>query len=263
MAEPRVEIACDGDVALVERMAGELRGGGVFVVGCQLALFTDCTLVLRGGGQEEACAARVVWGDGVRGVGLELIGFGAERRARVEALLVAARQTAPAADADADADADAAAPDDDGAPDADDEAPEGEARRALHLHERLRNLSLVEQIKLAQGGETHVRVLLERMYGKTVWEPLLRNPRLTAPEITRIARMAALPRVLLEVIVGNGGWLQIPEVRRALLTNPRLGPEQIPRVLRQLPRHELKLVPSQTAYSAAVREVARRMLRDD
>ena len=35
----------------------------------------------------------------------------------------------------------------------------------------------------------------------------------------------------------------------------------IPRFLRQLPRHELKLVPTQIAYPAAVREAARRLLR--
>ena len=60
--------------------------------------------------------------------------------------------------------------------------------------------------------------------------------------------MGALPRPLLEIIVGNGAWLQIPEVRRALLSNPRLGTDQITRVLRLMPKHELKLAAMQTAY---------------
>jgi hypothetical protein len=130
------------------------------------------------------------------------------------------------------------------------------------LHERLRGLTLAQQIKKALSGELSERVLLERMYGKNVWEPLLRNPRLTAPEVARIARMGALPRPLLEQIVGNGAWLQVPEVRRALLSNPRLGTDQILRVLRLLPKHELKLAATQTAYPHAVRDAAKRLVRE-
>jgi hypothetical protein len=104
---------------------------------------------------------------------------------------------------------------------------------------------------------------LERLYGKTVWEALLRNPRVTHPEVARIARMGALPRPLLELIVGNTAWLRSPEVRRALLSNLRLTPDMITRVLRLLPKHELRLVPQQTAYPHPVRDVARRILKTD
>ncbi len=133
---------------------------------------------------------------------------------------------------------------------------------AANVHERLRHLSLAEQVRLAHRGEVQERIVLERLYGKTVWEALLRNPRLTGPEVARIARMGALPRVLLELIVKNGGWLQIPEVRRALLANPRMSVDQIVRVLRLLPKHELKLATIQTAYPFAVRDAARRLFRD-
>src|SRR5262249_10463850 len=95
-----------------------------------------------------------------------------------------------------------------------------------NVHERLRGLSVVEQHKVAREGETHERMVLERLYGKSVWEPLLHNPRLTFPEVARIARMGALPRPLIELIVGNGTWLKSPEVRRALLANPRLAADQ-------------------------------------
>ncbi|MEO8707022.1 MAG: hypothetical protein ABI867_43750 [Kofleriaceae bacterium] len=132
---------------------------------------------------------------------------------------------------------------------------------ARSIHERLRGLPLTEQIKKANSSDPSERIMLERIYGKTVWEPLLRNSRLTAPEVSRIARMGALPRPLLEVIVGNGGWIQVPEVRRALLSNPRLGADQILRVLRLMPKHELKLCTTQTVYPYAVRDAAKRLVR--
>jgi hypothetical protein len=137
------------------------------------------------------------------------------------------------------------------------------ARFALNVHERLRGLTLAQQIKLAAQGELHERIVLERLYGKNVWETLLRNPRLTAPEVARIARMGSLPRVLLEILVANNAWLQIPEVRRALLSNPRLATDQIVKVLRLTPKHELKLASIQTAYPYAVRTAAKMLLRGD
>lgn len=161
---------------------------------------------------------------------------------------------------------DDADPDDDA--DDGDDSPAGVERRARrafarNVHERLRNLPLAAQIKLAGAGEMHERIVLERMYGKNVWETLLRNPRLTAPEVARIARMGALPRVLMEIIVANNAWLQIPEVRRALLANPRLGTDQIMKVLRVTPKPELKLATIQTAYPFAVRNAAKMLLRGD
>jgi hypothetical protein len=105
-------------------------------------------------------------------------------------------------------------------------------------------------------------MVLERIYGKTVWEPILRNPRVSAPEVARIARMGGLPRPMLELICTSGAWLQLPEVRRALLAHPRLATDQILRVLRMLPRHELKLAAIQTSYSQAVRTAAKRLIRE-
>ena len=134
---------------------------------------------------------------------------------------------------------------------------------ARNVFERLRNLSIVDQLKIARAGEVHERMALERLYGKTVWDALLRNPRVTHPEVARIARMGSLPRPLLELIVGNTAWLRSPEIRRALLANLRLTPDMIMRVLKFLPKHELRLVPQQTAYPNPVRDAARRILKAD
>lgn len=127
----------------------------------------------------------------------------------------------------------------------------GAARRALTVRERL---------QIARGNVLESRVQLERSYGSTVWEPLLRNPGITVPEVARIARKASLPRPLVDLIAANEQWIRHALVRRALLTNPRLSLEGCQRILRQLPKRELKLVPDQTAYPQAVRQAARRLL---
>jgi len=101
----------------------------------------------------------------------------------------------------------------------------------------------------------------ERLFGKNVWEALLHNPRLTIPEVARIARKGTVPRPLLELIADNAAWAKTGPVRRALLTNRRLSSEAVMKVLRLTPKNELKLAEKQTAYPAHVREAARKLLR--
>jgi hypothetical protein len=142
---------------------------------------------------------------------------------------------------------------------ADDDAEATDAH-AASVHERLRGLPIVEQLRVARDGSITERVALERLYGKVVWEALLRNNRITVPEIIRLAKMGTMPRPLLELIVSNHAWLQVPQIRRALLGNPRLSHEMVSKVLQLLPRDELKVVPQTTAYPASVRMAAKAML---
>jgi hypothetical protein len=144
-----------------------------------------------------------------------------------------------------------------------DEGEEGDeaAARSTTVQERLRGIPVAEQLRVAREGSLAERVALERLYGKMVWEALLRNTRVTVPEVSRLAKMGTMPRPLLEIIVGNPAWLQVPQIRRALLSNPRLSQEMVQKVLSLLPRDELKLVPQGSAYPPAVRMAAKAMVK--
>jgi hypothetical protein len=137
-----------------------------------------------------------------------------------------------------------------------DESPESNA-----MHVRMRSLTGVEQRRIAATGNLAERVMLERLYGPNVWEPLLSSGRLSPPEVATIARKGTIPRPLLETIAANAGWLSSPEVQRALLANPRSSPAVWMKVLRLLPKHDLARVPMQTAYPAAVRQAAKELTK--
>jgi hypothetical protein len=77
--------------------------------------------------------------------------------------------------------------------------------RIASRQEQLREMPLVEQIKLARQGDLNDRVTLERHVGKPVWEALLSNPRITVAEVARIAKKGTVPRPLVEQIVDNAG----------------------------------------------------------
>jgi hypothetical protein len=130
-----------------------------------------------------------------------------------------------------------------------------------NVQEKLRGLTINEQLRVARDGTITERIVLERLYGKVVWEALLRNTRVSIPEVARLAKMGTMPRPLLELIVGNPAWLKVPQVRRGLLANPRLSQDMVNRVLQLLPRDELALVPQITAYPASVRMTAKALLK--
>jgi len=126
---------------------------------------------------------------------------------------------------------------------------------------RLRQLNPTQQVKLARTGDLADRVAIERLYGKQVWDALLHNPKLSLPEVARIARKGTVPRPLLELIMENAAWLKADAIRRALLSNPKLGPESVLKLLRATSKTELKQIEKGTVYGAVVRESARKLLR--
>lgn len=129
-----------------------------------------------------------------------------------------------------------------------------------NVHLRVRKLSPAQREKLAKTGNLAERVALERAFGASVWDGLLQNSQITGAEVARIAKNGMAPATLLGQIAANRAWLARAEVRRALLSNRRLGPAQVETVLRALPAPELRLLVSQTAYPVRVREAARKML---
>jgi hypothetical protein len=136
-----------------------------------------------------------------------------------------------------------------------------DSRRGITVHERVRKLNPAARDKLARTGNLSERVALERAFGASVWEALLEHAQISGAEIAKIAKNGLAPATILSHIAGHAGWLSKPEIRRALLSNPRLPTAQAERVLRSLPPTELRLVPSQAAYPAGIRAAARRLLQ--
>jgi hypothetical protein len=141
-------------------------------------------------------------------------------------------------------------------------APQATELQQENRQQRLRTLNVVEQLKVARRGELADRVVVERLYGKQVWEALLQNPRITLPEVARIARKGTVPRPLIEQILENAQWTKEASVRRALLSNPKLTADGILKLLRMMPKHELKVMEKATAFPLSVRDAARKLLRE-
>jgi hypothetical protein len=151
--------------------------------------------------------------------------------------------------------------DDDDAADGGDGQGRATELQSFNKQAKLRHLNAAQQLKVARTGELADRIAVERLYGKQVWDALLHNPRLSTPEVARIARKGTVPKPLLEVILENGAWIKADAVRRALLSNPKLSADAVLKLLRITPKHELKMMEKGTAYGIPVRDAARKLLK--
>jgi hypothetical protein len=250
VATPTLTLIVSDVAALRALFEEHLSKRRAFVPGaCSVETFGACELVIEHGARSHRLAAQVVYvraEEPGRGAGLSLTSLEGDALEALRAF-VDAEDGADAADAGV-------------AAVAEDAADVKSSVPPPRMHERIRSLSLAEQHRMAMNGSLSERVALERMYGPSVWETLLKNPRITVPEVARIARKGTLPRPLVEAIGANNAWVAVVDVQRALLSNPRTSTAVILRVLQMMPRRDLILAQSQTAYPAAVRNVARRML---
>jgi hypothetical protein len=203
--------------------------------------------------------AEAVW-SGPTGVGLELVGLDAAKRAELEAF---ARNPStgdgPSEALGAEQSSAELREPPTGPTDDDDDATAGR-RVPRNVYERIRRMSSRERDDTARHGSLAERVALERTFAGSVWEGLLQNPQLTQPEVARIARNGTLPKPLVLTIVSNAGWLSSGEVQRALLSNPRCSGGQLDRVLRALPQSELMRLSQHCPYRAEVRAAASRLV---
>lgn len=245
---------------LAEDFESNLRKGRAFVRGASvLPQRGACTLHLeRPDGGTLDLPAEAVWiseHPETGGVGLELVNFDAEARDSLRAFVTMSeppqrtisgtrpRQLPPTA------------------VETRDEAPCSEMPVERNLHDRVRHLSPGERDALARNGNLPERVALERRYGGSVWEGLLQNPMLTTREVSRMAKSGNLPTNLITLIVSNAGWLSDPNIRAALLQNPRVSGLHLERVLRAAPQAEIRTIAEQTSYRMQVRTAAKRLVR--
>lgn len=238
-ASSQLELAPESIEALRSCFERELQHRRVFIPGSfTLNEQQPCVFVLiHPAGPRFTIQAQVVYAkrdEPFAGVGLELVGLDREQCAALSAFI-----DAPGEPSQAGLD---------------------HARKPRSLYERIRDLSLREREQQARDGSLSDRVAIERTFGGSVWEALLQNPQLTAPEVAHIAKNGTLPVPLVGTIVGNASWLKSPEVRRALLTNPRVNGPHLERVLKAMPRFELKQLSQASSCRQQIRAAAKKLL---
>jgi hypothetical protein len=129
------------------------------------------------------------------------------------------------------------------------------------LWDRLRSLPRTEKLLLAARADRTERLVLVQDNDPQVLYALLKNPRITVDEVVRVARSAYLTYQTAELILKTSQWSASPEVRVALVHNPKTPQAFALRILPTLPEAEIKTIARGAATSMALKQAALKRLQ--
>jgi hypothetical protein len=127
--------------------------------------------------------------------------------------------------------------------------------------DRLRSLSRTEKLLLSAKAGRIERAILAQDSDPMVLYTLLKNPRLTADEVIRIAKSPYLTFQTAESIVKSTQWFSNLEVRVALVHNAKTPPAFALRILQTLPESEVRNISRGAATSMALKQAALKKLQ--
>jgi hypothetical protein len=86
---------------------------------------------------------------------------------------------------------------------------------------QIKNMSVKDKMLLASKADKAERAVLLRDLNASVARLLIRNPRISESEIAQMAKDFAAPADVLEMVAKNRKWIQNPDIRLAIVKNPR------------------------------------------
>jgi hypothetical protein len=126
--------------------------------------------------------------------------------------------------------------------------------------DRVRTLSQMEKILLAIRADRAERAVLVQDNDPRVLLSVLRNPRLTIDEVTRIAKSSFLNFQIVDVIMKAGQWTASLDVRLALIHNSKTPQAVALRILPTLPDSEVRSI-ARAGTNTALKQAALRRLQ--
>lgn len=121
-------------------------------------------------------------------------------------------------------------------------------------------LGVAEKIKLALAGDKEWRAILIKDSNKLVSGAVVRNPRITEPEILAIAKSKIQNDEIMRTICMNKEWLKNYQIRKALVENSKTPLPRALRMMTTLTAKDLAALAKSKNVVTAIASQARRML---
>jgi len=137
----------------------------------------------------------------------------------------------------------------------------GEDEEYLSKFKLLQHLSIGEKIKMAMTGDKEWRLLLIKETNKLVSTAVLKNPRLTDPEVLAIAKSIELNEEIIRLICMNKEWLKIYPIRKALVENSKTPLPKALRFLTTLNDKDIQALSKSRNISSVIAQQAQRLVR--
>jgi hypothetical protein len=89
------------------------------------------------------------------------------------------------------------------------------------LHDKIHAMTVNDRVMLAMKADQNERRILMQENNLKINEFLLRNPRITEPEIAWLARNPCVPMQTLLAIINHENWITLSSIKTSVLINPR------------------------------------------
>jgi hypothetical protein len=139
-------------------------------------------------------------------------------------------------------------------------APAEEGEEYQSKYQQAQAMGVGEKIKLAMTGDKEWRSILIRDSNKLVNSAVVKNPRITEPEILTISKSVIQNDEILRVICHNKEWIKKYEIRRALVLNNKTPLPVALRFMGFMTEKDLSAMAKSKNISSIIANQARRML---
>jgi predicted metal-binding transcription factor (methanogenesis marker protein 9) len=121
-------------------------------------------------------------------------------------------------------------------------------------------MEVPEKIKMAMIGDKEWRILLLKDANKVVSGSVLKNPRITEPEILAIANSTISNEEIMRVISKNKDWIKSYQIRKALVMNCKTPLQAALKFLSTFTEKDLSMLAKSKNVSTVLATQARRLL---
>ncbi len=124
------------------------------------------------------------------------------------------------------------------------------------LYHAVATMNVHEKIQLAiKGGKEERRLLMKEAH-YCVHPYVLKNPRITIEEVTKIARMPSITGEMIQAISNNSDWMHHVSVKLALVKNPKTPNNLVQKYIGGLADQELIQIAKSEHVKDAVSKMA-------
>lgn len=139
-------------------------------------------------------------------------------------------------------------------------APAEEEEEYRSKYQQAQTMGVGEKIKMAMTGDKEWRSILIRDSNKLVNGAVVKNPRITEPEILSISKSVIQNDEIIRVICQNKEWIKNYEIRRALILNNKTPLPVALRYMGFMTEKDLSSMAKSKNISSVLANQARRML---
>ncbi len=130
----------------------------------------------------------------------------------------------------------------------------------ISLRHQLEKMALTEKLRIALTGGRDARNLLMQDHNPMIHQYVLRNPRISTDEVTKIAENPKIAQELLICISKNTNWMKNSSIRYALTKNPKTPLPIANQLISRLTIEQLTRLAKSDAVRGTIAKAAKRTL---